>query len=106
MTFTLQVSKENYTKEILRAVNTYLEMSPRELEVLTAMLDNNIITLETSEREKLRGILNMDQAILNTYIHKLKKGNNIVNINNVLSINPNVLKMVKDKSITFSFETY
>lgn len=107
MIIPVPISKESYTKAILSTVNTFFNLSKKELIVLTAMIENNIHELTTTNREKLRGILNMDQISLNSYIFKLKnKGNSLVIMNNVLSVNPYILKVIKDKSITFNFETH
>lgn len=106
MTITVPTSKETYTRAILTTVNVFLNLAPRELEVIVAMVENNVTVLDTEGREKLRKKLNMDQANLNTYIHKLKVGNNIITKNNILTINPYIVDVIKDRSITFNFETH
>ncbi len=107
MIIPIPISKESYTKAILSTVNTFFSLSPKELDILTAMIENNIHELTTSNRERLRGILNIDQVNLNSYIYKLKnKGNSLVIMNNILSINPYILRVIDDKSITFNFETH
>jgi len=106
MTIGISIEEKKYTRAILKTVNTFLNLSPTELDLVVVMLENNIYTLTKENREILRKKLQMDQANLNTYIHKLKKGNNIISKNNILSINPYIINVVKDKSITFNFETY
>lgn len=105
MIITVPTNKINYTRTILSTVNTFLNLSPKELEVLVVMIENNLVELDTESRAKLRKLLNMDQAILNTYIHKLKRGNNIITNNkNLLTINPYITKLINDRVITYNFE--
>ena len=106
MILQIPISKESYTESVLKALGSFLDISNKEAEVMATMLDYNILILNSDGRERLRSRLKMDQANLNTYIYRLKKGRNLIGNKNNLSINPHIIKAVKDKSITFNFETY
>lgn len=100
MEYNLNIIKESYNLAVLNILNCFLKHTDTELNILACMLDNNIEAIKTENREFIASKLDMNVLNLNNYIKRLKdKGS----LTKDLSINPNVIMALQDKSLTFKF---
>lgn len=98
----LRVPTYNLTKTKLKIVNCFINnLTDIELDIISKMIDNKYFKLDRNTRSQLRGSLNMNKYIFNNYIKYLKdKGALRANSDNILTINPTILKLTADDKIT------
>jgi len=101
----IKVKKEDYVKAMLTIINFNLKLSELELDIITAMINNNMTVVNIDSREIIRKVLNKDKYITNNYIKRLRsKGVFLEKPNDKqFYINPNILDILKDKEVSFKF---
>jgi len=98
------VNKPDYYKQML-ATLYFFNFTDFELDILSAMLSNNMTIVNIDSREVIRKVLNKDKFIINNYIKRLKTKNVFLEIpdTKVLNINPIIINLLRDGEITFKF---
>lgn len=98
------VNKSDYYKQIL-ATLYFFKFTDFELDILAAMLNNNMTVVNIDSREVIRKVLNKDKFIINNYIKRLKNKGVFLDIPNtkVLNINPTIIELIKEGQITYGF---
>jgi len=98
------VNKSEYYKQIL-ATLYFFKFTEFELDILSAMLDNDMTVVNIDSREVIRKVLNKDKFIINNYIKRLKNRNVFLEIPNTkaLNINPIIIDLIREGQITYNF---
>lgn len=99
------VNKSEYYKQIL-ATLYFFKFTEFELDILSAMLNNDMTVVNIDSREVIRKVLNKDKFIINNYIKRLKGRNVLLEIpgTKALNINPMIISLIKEGQITFNFD--
>lgn len=98
----LRLPTYNITKTRLKIVNCFINnLTDIELDIISKMIDGKLYRLDRNTRSQLRSSLNMNKYIFNNYIKYLKdKGALKSDKDNVLMINPSLIKLTADDKIT------
>lgn len=104
MNRTIKISKDKYYKAALTIVNSFLNLTDYELEIIVEMLKNNIKTLTTETRLQLRELTSSNVHSFNNYIKRLKDKEVLIDTSYGLAINPNIVNSIEDKEISIKFE--
>ena len=79
MEYNITIDKSKHYKAALSIINCFLKLSDRELEVIVAILSNNITNLDKEARKIIRESISIDNYGLNNYLAKLRNKGYIVN---------------------------
>lgn len=104
MDIEIPVKKEGVSKAILRLLSTFQNFSNYEINLMTTMLNNNIKSLDTPSRKKVRTLMNSDQYTFNNYVSKMIKSGALFKGSNGLEIHPSIVQIVKDQKLSISFK--
>lgn len=95
MEHNITIDKSRHAKAALSIINCFLKLSNRELEIIVAILDNNIKEINKQTREVIKESIDIDNYGLNNYLLKLR--NKGIIINNKLS--DKIIEASKDQEI-------
>lgn len=95
MIHNITIDKSRHTKAALSIINCFLKLSNRELDIVVAILDNNIKEINKQTREIIKESIDIDNYGLNNYLLKLR--NKGIIINNKLS--DKIIEASKDQEI-------
>lgn len=94
------------TKTMLKIVNSFINnLTDIELDIVSTMIDKGLITLSKNNRSELRSSLNMNKYLFNNYVKYLKDKKVLYLNNEVLTLNPNIVRLTADKQITIILKT-
>ena len=99
----IPISKDKYSAAMLTVVNCWLRLTDYELNIISKMIDNNIIVLDVKGREKLRGLTGKSVGSTNNYIKKLKDKGMIESSPEGLVLSDKVLKPIRDRELNVLF---
>ena len=100
-----KVTKDSVSKVILTILNFQLKLSDLEVDMLSVMLSHNITKIDAATRVLLRDKLDKTKFDINNYIKRLKeKKLIIIKEDKSLHINPNIVELMKFKTITFKLK--
>lgn len=103
MEINIPITKDNYYKGFLKVINSFLGLTKGELEIIVAMLEYDVTTLDRDSRKMIREAINKDQFAFNNLILKLKQSNTLIKTRNGLSINPLMINNIANKTIKINF---
>lgn len=105
MISTIPIDSKNYTTHILRVIGAMIpnNLTDFEIKVLATMIENDIKTLDTDTRLKLRLLLDTSEYNFNNYIKKLKEKGIFIETKYGLGIHPNILNAVYDKELVIKY---
>ena len=103
MEYNLKIEKKKYNLAMLKVINCFLNMTEFELEIIAAMLNNNILILNTESRKLLRDITNKGIATTNNYIKNLKDKRILLEQEEGLVINQSIIKPIEDGEVNIKF---
>ncbi len=104
MNLKIPIAKEYIYSGILNILNFTTQLTNTEIELIVAMLSNELKVLTKRKRASLCTFLNKDKYTMNNHIKRLKeKGVLIMNEDRWLELNPNLVKtvnrVIEDKQI-------
>ncbi len=103
MEINIPITKDNYYKGFLKVLNSFLNLSKGELEIIAAMLEYDVNTLDRESRKMIRESIKKDQFAFNNLVLKLKQSNTLIKTRNGLSINPLMINNIANKTIKINF---
>ena len=103
MEFKIPVTQESLCKAVLTILNFKLGLSEKEVEVLAVMLNNKITVVDSSARLLIRKVLDRDKFSTNNYIKRLKDKKILIQNGKTLSINPSIIALTSETTLTFNF---
>lgn len=105
MTNTIPISSKDYSQHILRIIGAMIpnNLTDFEIKILSTMIDNDIKTLDTDTRLKVRLLIDTSEYNFNNYIKKLKEKGILIETKYGLGIHPNVLNAVHDRELVIKY---
>lgn len=103
MEINVPITKEEYYKGYMKVLNSFLNLSKGELNLVIAMLENDITILNTYTRGLLREILNKDEYSLNNIVSSLKKSRTLIKDRQGLMLNPQMINNIDKQYISITF---
>ena len=100
-TFTLKKEDQVY-KAILTIFNFNMNLTEKEINIVSDMLKHKITTLDTASR-KILYTHSKSQYVFNNYIKRLKAKGVLLDNNGVLVLNPVFERITKEREVTFKF---
>lgn len=111
MNISKKTDTENIYKDYLIALNGYLKLTPKELEVLNELFIrneklgiNNDELLSTRGRKEMSFRCEISELGFNNYIQYLKNKKMLVEIDGVYKINPKIIPSINKKGIRIVFD--
>jgi len=101
--YNIPVTKENYCMAMITAVGCFIKTTSFEKRILSTMLNWGILYLTEGNREKLRTELNKSSFNLNNYIKKMKDKGIFIYEENILMVNPTIIKIIESGKIHLNF---
>jgi predicted transcriptional regulator len=101
----MKVTKSTYYRSMLTILNSMLNLTDMELDIMATLLENKITIVDSRAREILRLKLNKDKFNINNYIRKLLNKNVLYVNEDKISVNPHIIESVKENKLVFNFET-
>ncbi len=104
MVLKIPILKSHIYSGILNILNFSTQLTNTEIELIVAMMSNELKVLTKRKRASLCAFLNKDKFTMNNHIKRLKaKGVFIVNEDRWLELNPTLIKtvnkVIEDKEI-------
>ena len=104
MEYTIPVVKSRYYKASLRVINSWLNLTDFELEIIATMLTHNITVLNKITRLQVRLLLDKKEETFNNYLLRLKQKKLLVVKEDGLEIHSKIIEAVKEPKITINFK--
>ncbi len=109
MVLKIPITKSHIYSGVLNILNFSTQLTNTEIELIVAMLNNQLKVLTKRKRASLCTFLNKDKYTINNHIKRMKsKGVFIVNEDRWLELNPNLIKtidkVVNDKEIVLQLD--
>jgi ABC-type dipeptide/oligopeptide/nickel transport system permease component len=107
MELKIPVKEGAETKTMLKIVNCFINnLTDVELDIVSAMINKGYTTLSKNNRSELRSSLNMDKYLFNNYVKYLKDKKVLYLNEEVLTLNPNIVRLTSDNQITIILKKY
>ena len=107
MELKIPVKEGAETKTMLKIVNCFINnLTDVELDIVSAMINKGYTTLSKNNRSELRSSLNMDKYLFNNYVKYLKDKKVLYLNQDILTLNPNIVRLTSDNQITIILKKY
>ena len=107
MELKIPVKEGAETKTMLKIVNCFINnLTDVELDIVSAMINKGYTTLSKNNRSGLRSSLNMDKYLFNNYVKYLKDKKVLYLNQDILTLNPNIVRLTSDNQITIILKKY
>jgi len=107
MELKIPVKEGAETKTMLKIVNCFINnLTDVELDIVSEMINKGYTTLSKNNRSELRSSLNMDKYLFNNYVKYLKDKKVLYLNEEVLTLNPNIVRLTSDNQITIILKKY
>lgn len=103
MKYEIPIKRETYHLAVLKMLNPFLNLTDYEMEIISAMLKNEILILTSITRKNLKGILNKDTFTFNNYIKRLKDKGTLIKTEKGLELNSGLRGCFDSNEFTFKF---
>lgn len=103
MEIDIPLPKESYSSAMLKVMNSFLMLTDYELDIISKMLNNKIVVLNSANRAKIRSLTGKSVGSTNNYIKKLKDKKMLVETSAGLQISDKIMKPIHDKEVTVRF---
>lgn len=104
MEYNIPVKRGLYHQAVLKILNTFLNMTDYEIEIVATMLKLNIQILDNQTRKLIRETTGKDLFTFNNYIKRLKDRNCLIKSKEGLILNENIRKNFQSNELTFRFD--
>lgn len=102
MEYNIKPAKINRHKAALKVINSFLQLTDFELDLIVGMLNNDIKVLNTPNRKKLRDLLDTKVYTFNNYIKRLKDRGYLIETANGLELHSKIINAANDKEIVIT----
>lgn len=103
-TLNLKLPSNNIVKSILEILNPYLGyLTTQEILLLEIMISNKWTSITSDNRVAIRIKSNLEKYTFNNYIKKLKDKKVLLTKDNLLIVNPKIVRMTQSPSINIEF---
>lgn len=107
MELKIPVKEGAETKTMLKIVNCFINnLTDVELDIVSEMINKGYTTLSKNNRSELRSSLNMDKYLFNNYVKYLKDKKVLYLNEEILTLNPNIVRLTSDNQITIILKKY
>lgn len=107
MELKIPVKEGAETKTMLKIVNCFINnLTDVELDIVSEMINKGYTTLSKNNRSELRSSLNMDKYLFNNYVKYLKDKKVLYLNQDILTLNPNIVRLTSDNQITIILKKY
>lgn len=104
MEINIPITKEKYSGAYVRVLNSVLNLTKPQFDVLENMLQTKRYTLNPSVRSEIRKDIGQEEQYFNQTIVGLKKNRTLIkNKDKELTLNDLILSNVDNKTIQFNF---
>jgi len=105
MNYEIKQKGRAYYKSILMILNFNLELSNLEMDIISTLMDNDMLEVNIDSREYLRKILNKDKFMTNNYVKRLRNKNILLpkKDSKAFYINPELVTILKEGNLNFKF---
>ena len=105
MDYRIPINNKDYHKAILTVLNFNLHLSKQELDIVSTLLNHNVLIVDRQVRDTLRKDLDISKFNTNNYISTLRKKGILVTkpADKKLYLNSGIIDIVKDKKVSFEF---
>ena len=105
MEFKLKLPIANKNKLMIEMINPIIgNLTSKEIEILVVIANKQISVIDKNTRTDIRMALDMDKFNFNNYIKKLKEKKVLKQVDKLtLSVNPNLLHILKHDSLNIMF---
>lgn len=103
MKYPITVKRENYYKDMLTAINCFLNLTKQEINILSVLLTNNMTELTEDSRSIIRETMNKSSFNINNYIKRLKNKGVFIPIEGKYIVNPSLLESLSTGEIHIQF---
>lgn len=103
MEINIPLQEERYSRAMLKVMNSFLNLTDYELDIISEMLNNKMSVLDSKNRAKIRSLTGKSVASTNNYIKKLKDKKMLIDTEAGLQISDKILKPISDKEVTVRF---
>jgi len=104
MDYNIGISKEKYTLAMIKVINCFLNLTEYEIDIIVKMIDNDIKTLTSETRRRVR-LLTGGKSVqtTNNYIKRLVDKKVLVLNKEGLCVNDNIINTLNDKEFSIKF---
>ena len=103
MEYTIPVKQENYYKAKLTAINCFLKLTTLEIGIVTSMLNKEHTKITKECRRDIMKELDIDYFTLSNYLRRLKGKDVMIVRGKSITLNPNLITNLQDKTLTIKF---